>query len=354
MRRGLLVLGLVLSWAHIQLDEISTGADSPSALAREGRLREALQAYPAALESRASQSLDADLVRGYLQARHLGQGEPQPRLECAKGNRSCQMARLIADRYGSGIVRAPDAAGMVPFGWGESGHAVVRLAGTEGTQGAMVVDTASVATILPRSLQGSVQARLFDTRVANMGRLASLTLVRAGPFALGHWQLPEWVMAVTGQGFEREGVLGLDMLHSLGGIDIDTRARQLRFLGGRCPEAVSERVTLEGGVPVALVQIDGRPHRALLDTGSVRSYVHAPGAEHARLRVVSDFGDVHLVGRTRVSHIRVVGVERVSKMVHTPEAQRFPVGTTALLGADVLLSGGGMQFCFEPARVRLY
>jgi hypothetical protein len=326
-------------------------------LMHEGRLQGALAVYPESLDSPSAGTIDQSLVRGYLQLRHLNQGQAGvPTLACPNRNLNCLLARRMARHYDDSNALMAESPAEMDFSWGESGHAVVSMQGMSvgratRPESPMVLDTGSVATILPQGLVGSIGAHLFTTRVENLGRLVPLEIVRAGPLMVGKRHLPGWIAALSSRGFETEGVLGLDLLHALGGFELDTRTRRATFLGGRCPVDRIPAVMMENGVPVMLVDIDGRPHRALIDTGSTRSYVFDRSAGATAMRVRSDFGDVHLQGEIRASSIRVDGKALTGLLVHTNDGGRFMTGTTALLGADVLFSGSKFGLCFEPARL---
>ena len=289
-----LVLGAVIVWLHlfgfdlgmvIQGATPTPGSQSPQSTAQqlmhEGRLQSALAAYPESLDSPSSGAIDQSLVRGYLQLRHLNQGQAGVHaLACPNRSMNCLLARRMARHYDDSNTVSTESSAEMDFSWGESGHAVVSM-----------------------------------------------------------------------QGFEREGVLGLDMLHALGGFKLDTRTRRATFLGGRCPVERNSVVMMESGVPVMLVDIDGRPHRALIDTGSTRSYVFDRSAGASAMRVRSDFGDVHLQGEIRASMIQLDGKTLTGHLVHTNDSGRFITGTPALLGADVLFSGSTFGLWFEPARL---
>lgn len=365
-----LVLGAALLWLHLfafDLGLLIEGATPPRTslkgfspaqkLMHEGRLLSALAAYPEALDSPSAGAIDQSLVRGYLQLRHLNQGQAGvSTLACPNRSVNCLLARRMARHYDDSNIPIADSSAEMEFSWGESGHAVVSMQGMSaghaaGPASLMVLDTGSVATILPRGLVGSMGTHLFTTRVENLGRLVTLEIVQAGPLMVGKRYLPGWIAAISSGGFETEGVLGLDMLHALGGFKLDTRTRRASFLGGRCPVERNPVVMMESGVPVMLVDIDGRPHRALIDTGSTHSYVFDRSAGASAMRIRSDFGDVHLQGEIRASMIRVDGKVLTGQLVHTHESGRFITGTTALLGADVLFSGSTFGLCFEPARL---
>ena len=98
------------------------------------------------------------------------------------------------------------------------------------------------------------------------------------------------------------------------------------------------------------MEIDGRVHRALLDTGSVRSFVFNPEARASGVVVRSDFGDARLAGGFRETRVSLGAFTREVQVVHTAERQAFYPGTTALLGIDVLLAGRQFGVCFEPLR----
>gem|GEM_PF-1803628 len=354
------VVGAVLVWLHLigfDLGDPIQGAPPPQKLMHEGRLQSALAAYPETLELPAEGTIDQVLVRGYLQLRHLNQGRAGvDRLACASRSMNCLLARQMARHYDDSNTVLPESRAEMAFSWGESGHAVVLMQGISSQGGnrsasLMVLDTGSVATILPQGLSGSIVSHLFTTRVENLGRLVPLEIVQAGPLMLGERYLPRWIAALSAQGFEREGVLGLDMLHALGGFTLDTLSRRATFLGGHCPVGRKPAVMMETGVPVMLVEIDGRAHRALIDTGSTRSYVFDRSAGATAIRVRSDFGDVHLQGEVRASSIRIDGKARIAQLVHTTDSGRFVAGTTALLGVDALFSGATFGLCFEPARL---
>ncbi len=363
-------MGALLVWLHLSGTDPGLtiqGATPPQAsrsqqspaqkLMHEGWLQSALAAYPEALDSPSNGAIDQSLVRGYLQLRHLNQGQAGVHaLACPNRRMNCLLARRMARHYDDSNAVLDETPAEMAFSWGESGHAVVSMQGMSTGQGArpeslMVLDTGSVATILPQGLVGSIGLHLFTTRVENLGRLVPLEIVRAGPLLLGKRYLPGWIAALSSQGFEREGVLGLDLLHALGGFKLDTRSRRATFLGGRCPVDRAPSVMMESGVPVMLVDIDGRPQRALIDTGSTRSYVFDRGAGATAMRVRSDFGDVHLQGEIRSSSIRIDGKTLTGLVVHTSDSERFITGTTALLGVDVLFSGSTFGLCFEPARL---
>lgn len=359
-------LGMPIQGATIQGSappQTSMAQQSPAQkLMHEGHLRSALAAYPETLDLPSEGPIDQALVRGYLQLRHLNQGQAGvDKLACTSRSVNCLLARRMARHYDDSNTMVAETASEMAFSWGESGHAVVSMRGMSVSHASggyavrpespMVLDTGSVATILPQGLVGSIGSHLFTTRVENLGRLVPLEIVRAGPLMLGKRYLPGWIAALSTQGFEREGVLGLDMLHALGGFKLDTRNRRATFLGGRCPVDRAPVVMMESGVPVMLVDIDGRPQRALIDTGSTRSYVFDRSAGASAMRVRSDFGDVHLQGEIRSSSIRMDGKALTGLLVHTADSERFLAGTTALLGADVLFSGATFGLCFEPARL---
>ena len=339
------------------------GAPEPGNELRAGRLQGALAAYPALLESTAGDPVDPEMLRGYLRLRHLNQGQPGVKeLDCETRSVNCLLARQLARHY-AGLPPPSRAATPMPLTRGESGHAVVTMTAPGPVDGQMVVDTGSVATILPVTLAGSIVEDLFDTRVENFGRLAPLTVVSAGPFQLGETQLPRWIAASSVQGFAREGVLGLDLLHALGGFVLDMQPGQagvhdsrrpqghtLHFLGGSCPRRPdTQALRLDNGVPVASVVINNITHMALIDTGSARSYVHDPEAGARAIQVRSDFGAIHMQGDDRPAHLALAGRTLTAPVIHTPDLERFVTGTTALIGADVLLSGNRFGFCFEPA-----
>ena len=359
-------LGMPIQGATIQgaaPPQTAISHQSPAQkLMHEGHLRSALAAYPETLDLPSEGPIDQALVRGYLQLRHLNQGQAGVgKLACTSRSVNCLLARRMARHYDDSNTMVAETTSEMAFSWGESGHAVVSMRGMSVSHASggyavrpespMVLDTGSVATILPQGLVGSIGSHLFTTRVENLGRLVPLEIVRAGPLMLGKRYLPGWIAALSTQGFEREGVLGLDMLHALGGFKLDTRSRRATFLGGRCPVDRAPAVMMESGVPVTLVDIDGRPQRALIDTGSTRSYVFDRSAGASAMRVRSDFGDVHLQGEIRSSSIRMDGKALTGLLVHTADSERFLAGTTALLGADVLFSGATFGLCFEPARL---
>ena len=365
-----LFLGALLVWLHLfafDLGLLIQGATPPQAtlstlspaqkLMHEGRLQSALAAYPEALDSPSAGAIDQSLVRGYLQLRHLNQGQAGvSTLSCPNRNVNCLLARRMARHYDDSNTLTSESPAEMDFSWGESGHAVVSMQGmpvgrATRPESPMVLDTGSVATILPQGLVGSIGAHLFTTRVENLGRLVPLEIVQAGPLMVGKRFLTGWIAAMSSQGFETEGVLGLDMLHALGGFKLDTRTRRATFLGGHCPVERNPVVMMESGVPVMLVDIDGRPHRALIDTGSTRSYVFDRSAGGSAMRVRSDFGDVRLQGEIRASMIQLDGKTLTGHLVHTNDSGRFITGTSALLGADVLFSGSTFGLCFEPARL---
>lgn len=365
-----LVLGTVIVWLHLfafDLGMVIQGATptqgsqslQPTAqrLMHEGRLQGSLAAYPETLDSPSSDAIDQSLVRGYLQLRHLNQGQAGVQtLVCPNRSVNYLLARRMARHYRDSNTRLAETRAEMDFSWGESGHAVVSMQGMSVGRAArpespIVLDTGSVTTILAQGLVGSIGSHLFTTQVENLGRLVSLEIVRAGPLMLGKHYLPGWIAAMSTQGFEREVVLGLDMFHALGGFKLDTRGRRVSFLGGRCPVDRAPVVMMESGVPVTLVDIDGRPQLALIDTGSTSSYVFDRRAGASAMRVRSDFGDVHLQGEIRASSIRVDGKAFTGLLEHTNDSGRFISGTTAFLGADVLFSDSTFGLCFEPARL---
>ena len=346
----LVVLPLLAIMTALHWGELLRASNRPTELASEGRLQQALAEYPAALQGQGG-DVDPALVRGYLQLRHLNQGSgASGTLACESGGTNCLLARQLARHYDVPADLSGRPERPLQFYRGESGHAVVNLDTTDGRAAPMVLDTGSVATILPAPLRDLARTRLAETRVANLGRLVPLTLVRAAPFWLGDTRLGAWVAAITEQGFEQEGVLGLDVLHALGGFRLDSARGSVRFLAGRCEVAATTPLALERGAPVAMVTIDGKVHRALIDTGSVRSFVFDPSATDNVIRVRSDFGTASLRGLERPSVVRIAGVERQSKLVHVARIDHFYGNTTALIGLDVLLAGGGMGLCVEPMR----
>jgi hypothetical protein len=350
MRQPSVCFLLLLMLAVLHQDELLLGSGLPETLAREGHLQQALDAYPEVLDASGGK-VDPELVRGYLQVRHLNQSQPRSRAPaCERGANTCRIARQLAKHYD--IAARVDAGSGQPvrFHRGESGHAVVNLDTTDGRAAPMVLDTGSVATILPATLRILAEDSVAETRVANLGRIVPLMLVRSAPFAVGDVRFEEWITAVSDAGFEREGVIGLDVLHAVGGFSLDTESREVKFLHGACPASTSFPLTLEKGAPVAEVIIDGKPHRALIDTGSVRSFVFSPSAAAGLIRVGSDFGAATLRATERRSMIRIAGHERSADFIHVARIDHFYAGTTALIGLDVLLAGSGMSLCVEPMR----
>ncbi len=319
-------------------------------LVREGRLQQALAEYPAALEAGGGK-IDPTLVRGCLQLRHLNQGNPTSRAPaCEGGANNCKLARQLARHYDQSATVTGDSSVPMKFLRGGSGHAVVNLDTTDGRAAPMVLDTGSVATILPSTLRDLAEAELAQTRVSNLGRIVPLTLVRAAPLLFGDTRLGAWVAAISGSGFEREGVLGLDVLHALGGFNLSSDDESARFLRGQCPLNQTTPLSLDKGAPVAIVLIDGKVHRAMIDTGSVRSFVFSPSATSGVIRVRSDFGAASLRATERASSILIAGHSRSANLIHVARIDHFYSGTTALIGLDVLLAGGGMGLCVEPMR----
>jgi len=350
MRRPSVFLPLLAILVLLHQGELLFGSSWPESLAREGRLQQALDAYPEALDASAGK-VDPELVRGYLQLRHLNQSRPQSRAPaCERGANTCRLARQLAKHYDTSATVDSGSTLPVRFHVGESGHAVVNLDTTDGRAAPMVLDTGSVATILPATVRHLAEATVAETRVANLGRIVPLTLVRSAPFAVGETRFDEWIAAVSGSGFEREGVIGLDVLHAVGGFSLDARTRQIRFLRGSCPVQGTSPLNLEKGALVANVSIDGKSHRALIDTGSVRSFVFSPSAAAGLIRVGSDFGVASLRATERRSTIQIADQERTADFIHVARIDHFYAGTTALIGLDVLLAGSGMGLCVEPMR----
>ena len=296
----------------------------------------------------------AETVRAYLQASHLSQGVQQdPDLLChtrPEAHRlACRGLQSALDGYGRQWVEGPDVPERFALEQGRDRHAMVALEAGSGTA-PMIIDTGSLATILPRTLHGAARHQVRETRVANLGRLVDLALVRTAPLRLGQTDLHHWVAATAATGFEEEGVLGLDMIYAMGGVSVLPEAGEVQFLHGHCPAAPEQRAQLINGALTALVKIDGQVHRALLDTGSVRSFVFNPAARDRRMVVRSDFGDARLEGGFRESRVSLGAFTREVEVVHTTERQAFYPGTTALLGIDVLLAGRQFGVCFEPLR----
>lgn len=349
-QRPLVWMPLLLVLAALHWGDLMLASSHPDELVREGRLRQALAEYPAVLDAGGGK-VDAALVRGYLQLRHLNQGNPSSRAPaCEAGGNSCRLAKTLSRHYDDAATVTGDSAAPVRFYRGESGHAVVTLDTTDGRAAPMVLDTGSVATILPSALRDLGQSDVAQTRVANLGRIVPLTLVRSAPFLLGDTRIGNWIAAISGTGFEREGVLGLDVLHALGGFRIEPSTDSVQFLRGQCPVVQTTPLSLDKGAPVAIVEIDGRIHRALIDTGSVRSFVFSPSASAGVIRVRSDFGAASMRAVERSSLTRIAGHERAADLIHVARIDHFYAGTTALIGLDVLLAGGGMGLCVEPLR----
>lgn len=341
----------LFSWLH--WGELMEAAIRPMELASEGRLKQALAEYPESLQQ-SSNTVDAALVRGYLQLRHLNQGSGKvSALACEEGKTNCLLARQLARHYDTPATVTGASRRPIRFHRGESGHAVVNLDTMDGRAAPMVLDTGSVATILPASLGDLVESRLSESRVSNLGRTVQLTLVRTAPFLVGNTRIGAWVSAVTERGFEREGVLGLDMLHALGGFHLDSASGAVQFLQGRCEQPGTTPLAVERGALVGMVDIDGKLHRALIDTGSVRSFVFSPTATNRVIRVGSDFGTASLRGVERDSTIRIAGFNRAARFIHVAQVDHFYPGTTAIIGMDVLMSGAGMGVCIEPMRLWL-
>ncbi len=342
----LLIVGL-LAANRVHFMHASTAAFE------EGYVLQARRGLFAALE--AADVPAADDVRAFLQASHIAQGVGEVQdLRCdhrPQAHRlACLGVRSVARSYAAVRHTAPQQPWRLPFVRGHDDHVTLMMRSGD-DQARMIVDTGSVATILPVPLRGALIRTLIETRVHNLGREATLQLARTDRLWLGEAELHSWVAATSDQGFQSEGVLGLDVLYAMGGMEIDTEESSVGFLGGRCPMVSATAVHLHNGAATVHVTIDGVQHRALLDTGSVRSYVYDAEVLGDRLTVRSDFGDAQLQGGFRVSRIDLGGVGRMLPVVHTADRQAFYPGTTALLGIDFLLSGERFGMCFEPARV---
>ncbi len=292
-------------------------------------------------------------VRAYMQTRHLSQGVAgAEKIDCtlqpAEHRLACHGLNSALGLYDQVSLASTQSDGAVALQWGRDRHAVVELR-SDGARAPMIIDTGSMATILPQRLAGAVKKNLRETKVSNLGRVATLMMVRTATLTLGHHELHNWVAATSDMGFVNEGVLGLDVLYALGGVTINAESRLAQF--GECADTATTPVRFLDGALVAPVLIDGQSHQALIDTGSVRSFVLAERPVGGLLKVRSDFGDASLRGEMRPSHVAIGGFARTAKIAHTSEAGRFYPGTSAIIGLDVLLAGRAFGACFEPSRI---
>ncbi len=297
---------------------------------------------------------DALAVRDYLQARHLSQGaEAHQTLRC--GHRpadqmlACRSIQAMISSYDKVAPPEQRGDGVLPMLRGSSGHVAVQVRSLA-AEAPMIIDTGSMATILPALLHDAVVRPLRTTRVSNLGRPMTLELVRAHPLQLGDTLLPNWIAARSAAGFQREGVLGLDVIYALGGVEFRPRKEEVAFLGGECASGSAKPFAFVNGAVIADVLIDGQTHRALLDTGSVRTFVFDERAGQGQVRVGSDFGDASIAGRIVSGQVEVGGLSHRLQVVRISSRAAFVEGTTALVGADMLLSGKVFGLCFEPGR----
>ena len=298
-------------------------------------------------------AVTAEQVKTWLQARHLTQGVLDQRPACDADLIPNARARCLslsaavepyAEAKSTRLLSRP-----AKLQRGVSGHVVVD-AEAQAAHGSMVVDTGSVVTILPEPLKPTAIQPWRSVNVSNLGRSFPLQLVRTSALRIAGHELESWVAATSEVGFEREGVLGVDAIYAMGGVVMDSANRRLSLGDAACSEVRGDAVTMTDGVPVVNVTVDGVRHRALLDTGSIRSFVLNPQAAAGWVHVRADFGAARLQARIMESRLELAGRSVAAQVVHVQDAQRFLPGTTAIVGLDVLLAGREFGLCFEPAR----
>jgi predicted aspartyl protease len=138
-----------------------------------------------------------------------------------------------------------------------------------------ILDTGTSPSILNARVARQLGLSLVPARLAAIGRESEIRAARVPEIALGPLRTASADVLVTDlSGVEQNwkmpiaGILGLDILGQTS-FRIDYENHVLEF-GDISPEGIAVNVSPDGHLPIAEVNINGKPLRLLVDTGSDR------------------------------------------------------------------------------------
>ena len=138
-----------------------------------------------------------------------------------------------------------------------------------------ILDTGTSPSILNARVARQLGLPLVPARLAAVGRESEIRATRVPEIALGALRAAAAEMLVTDlSGVEQNwkmpiaGILGLDILGQTS-FRIDYENQVLEF-GDVSPQGIAVNLSRDGHLPIAEVNVNGRPLRLLVDTGSDR------------------------------------------------------------------------------------